>query len=334
MTRRKDPGPLPQARRVTVPGAKGARHPGFVEPQLATLRDRPPPGDRYIHEIKFDGYRLQVHLRGGLPSLWTRGGLDWTKRFPPIAVAASRIPATDLIIDGEVISANEKGAANFSHLQDDLSKSRYDRMVYYAFDLLYLDGYDLRAAPLIERKRALSELLKRAGDIGPFLFSQHFEDGADAMFAKSCELGLEGIVSKLRDAPYKSERSQTWLKVKCVQTARYEVIGYKEGATSLYLGRREGKDLMYVGKAGTGFTNTMILELHRLLMPITVPKMPLAKKPDRKNKIDHWAAPKYWAEVEYRDITTDGLLRHTTFKGLYASKSAKKALVAKFKGAV
>jgi bifunctional non-homologous end joining protein LigD len=269
-------------------------------------------------------------LRGGLPVLLTRSGLNWTKRFPTIAVAASHIPATELIIDGEVISANEKGAANFSQLQDDLSKSRYDRMVYYAFDLLYLDGYDLRAAPLIERKKALSELLERAGDIGPFLFSQHFENDAQAMFAKSCELGLEGIVSKLRDAPYKSERSEAWLKVKCVQTARYEVIGYKEGATSLYLGRREGKDLLYVGKAGTGFTNTMILELHRFLKPTTVAKMPLAKKPDRKNKIDHWVAPKYWAEVEYRDITTDGLLRHTTFKGLYEKRSSKKPLVAKF----
>jgi bifunctional non-homologous end joining protein LigD len=119
--------------------------------------------------------------------------------------------------------------------------------------------------------------------------------------------------------------------VKCLQIARYEVIGYKNGATSLYLGRREGKDLLYVGKAGTGFTNSMILELARLLKPITLAKSPLAKTPDCKNKIDKWAAPKYWAEVEYRDITSDGLLRHTTFRGLYASRTAKKPVVAKFK---
>jgi bifunctional non-homologous end joining protein LigD len=203
-------------------------------------------------------------------------------------------------------------------------------MVYYAFDLLHLDGYDLRTVPLIERKRALSELLGRAGDIGPFLFSQHFEEDAETLFAKSCEMGLEGIVSKVRNAPYKSERTESWLKIKCSQVARYEVIGYKKGATSLYLGKRVGKDLYYVGKAGTGFTNSMILELHRLLKPITLDKMPLAEKPDRKNKIDHWAAPKYWAEVEYRDITSDGLLRHTTFRGLYESRTAKKPLVAKF----
>ena len=176
----------------------------------------------------------------------------------------------------------------------------------------------------------LSGLLAEAKSIGPVIYSDHFEDDAATMFAKSCEMGLEGIVSKLRDAPYRSGRSEAWIKVKCLQVARFEVIGFKSGATSLYLAKREGKDLVYVGKAGTGFTTTMILELARLLKPITLDKMPLAKKPDRKNKIDHWAAPKYWAEVEYRDITTDGLLRHVTFRGLYSTKAAKKPIVAKF----
>ena len=252
---RKDPGPIPQVRPISVPGAKGARHPGFVEPQLATLRDNPPLGDQYIHEIKFDGYRLQGHLRGGLASMWTRGGLNWTKRFPTIAVAMSHIPATELVVDGEVISTNEQGAANFSQLQDDLSKSRYDRMVYYAFDLLYLDGYDLRAVPLIERKKALHELLSEAGDTHPIIFSEHFDTDGTTLFRQACEMKLEGIISKFKGAPYKSERNESWIKVKCSQTARYEVIGYKSGATSLYLAKREGQDLVYVGKAGTGFTN-------------------------------------------------------------------------------
>ena len=327
---RKDPGPLPTARRINVPGAKGAKHPGFIKPALATLRVSAPSGDRYVHEIKFDGYRVQAHLRGGLATIYTRNGLNWTKRFPTIAAALSHIRATELILDGEVISANEKGAANFSALQDDLSKSRYDRMVYYAFDLLYLDGYDLRAARLVDRKNLLEDLLLER-DLGPIHYSQHFEEEGAVLFKKSCELGLEGIVSKVKDAPYRSERSESWIKVKCLQTARYEVIGYKNGATSLYLAKREGKDLVYVGKAGTGFTNSMIVELARLLKPITLSKMPLAKKPDRKNKIDHWAAPKYWAEVAYSDITSDGLLRHVIFRGLYESRTAKKPLVAKFK---
>lgn len=330
---RKDPGPLSTVRFAgrSIKGAKPAKHPGFVKPQLATLRTTPPHGDRYIHEIKFDGYRVQAHLRGGLVSLWTRSGFDWTKRFPPVAVGVGSIVATDAVIDGEVISATPHGAASFSQLQDDLSKSRYDRMAYYAFDLLYLDGYDLRAVPLIERKRALAALLKDIRDIKPVLLSEHFEEGAEKLFEKACQLGLEGIVSKHRDAPYKSERNEAWIKVKCLHVARFEVIGYKKGATSLYLAKREGKDLIYVGKAGTGFTNSMILELYGLLKPITLEKMPLGKNPDRKNKIDHWCAPKYWAEVEYRDVTTDGLLRHTTFRGLYKSRSAKEPLVAKFK---
>jgi bifunctional non-homologous end joining protein LigD len=329
---RKDPGPRSMVRFIgrVLDGSTPGKHPGFVEPALATLRTKPPTGAGYVHEIKFDGYRVQAHLRGGLASLYTRSGLNWTKRFPTIAAAVGSIPATELILDGEVISANERGAANFSALQDDLSRTRYDRMVYYAFDILYLDGFDLRAAPLVERKRVLEGLLKEAGDIGPLHFSEHFDDG-EMIFEKVCELGLEGIVSKARSAPYKSDRTESWVKVKCLQVARYEVIGYKNGATSLYLGKRDGKDLVYVGKTGTGFTNSMILELARLLKPIALAKSPLSKLPDRKNKIDKWAAPKYWAEVEYRDITSDGLLRHTTFRGLYASRTAKKPLVTKFK---
>jgi bifunctional non-homologous end joining protein LigD len=330
---RKDPGPRSHVWFLgrAVKGSRPGPYPGFVEPALATLKINPPSGGQYVHEVKFDGYRVQAHLRGGLVSLWTRGGLDWTNRFPTIAVGVGSIPATDLVLDGEVISATEHGAANFSALQDDLSRSRYDRMVYYAFDILHLDGFDLRAAPLIERKRVLSGLLADAKDIGPVLYSEHFEDDAAAIFAKCCEMGFEGVVSKLRDAPYRSGRSQAWIKAKCLQIARFEVIGYKSGATSLYLAKREGKDLVYVGKAGTGFTTSMILELARLLRPITLAKMPLSRKPDRKNKIDHWAAPKYWAEVEYRDITADGLLRHVTFRGLYWTKTAKRPLVAKFK---
>src|SRR6476619_1416344 len=198
---RKDPGPRSMVRFIgrVIKGSKPGKHPGFVEPALATLRTKPPTGAGYLHEIKFDGYRVQAHLRGGLAHLYTRSGLNWTKRFPTIAVAVGSIPATELILDGEVISANERGAANFSALQDDLSKSRYDRMAYYAFDLLYLDGFDLRAAPLVERKRVLSGLLAETKDVGPVLYSEHFDDDADTIFSMSSDLGLEGIVSKLRD---------------------------------------------------------------------------------------------------------------------------------------
>jgi len=150
-------------------------------------------------------------------------------------------------------------------------------MIYYAFDLLYLDGYDLRAAPLIERKDLLERLLSEAKGVEPMRYSQHFDIDGAALFEQACKQNLEGIISKYRDAPYKSERNESWLKIKCVQNARYEVIGYKDGATSLYLAKREGKDLVYVGKAGTGFTQSMVLQLSKLLKPITLDKMPLAK---------------------------------------------------------
>ncbi len=153
---RKVQGPLTQARRISIPGAKGARHPGFIKPQLATLRAKAPVGENYIHEIKFDGYRLQAHLKGRLATIYTRNGLNWTKRFPTIAHAMGHVPATEIIIDGEVVSPEENGRANFLPSFKTTSPSlRYDRMVFYAFDLLYLDGYDLRASPLIERKKAL-----------------------------------------------------------------------------------------------------------------------------------------------------------------------------------
>ena len=143
-------------------------------------------------------------------------------------------------------------------------------------------------------------------------------------------MDLEGVVSKLRDAPYRSERTDSWIKVKCLQITRLEVIGYKEGVSSLYLGKREGDEFLYAGKVGTGYTNKMIAELRPIIKPLTRKTMPLTRKPPRK-KIDHWVEPKYWAEVEYRDITADGVLRHVTFRGLYRDRSATTAVVTKFK---
>jgi bifunctional non-homologous end joining protein LigD len=299
--------------------------PGFIEPELATLVDEAPHTDRYVHELKYDGYRLQAHKRDGEISLWTRSGLNWTHRFPSIAKGLKNLKASEAILDGEVISADEKGRANFSQLQADLSNSRYGRMVYFCFDLMWVDGQDIRSAPLIERKARLEKLLKRMKH--PIHYSQHFEGDGTPLFDEVCKEKMEGIISKLKTSTYRSDRTKDWLKIKCIQTARYEVIGYKNGATSLYLAKRVGKDLVYVGKAGTGFTNAMIVKLGDLLKPTRLDNMPLAKKPDRKNKIDNWAAPKYWAEVGFRDITSDGLLRHVTFKGLYPSKKSKSPLV-------
>jgi bifunctional non-homologous end joining protein LigD len=218
--RRKDPGPRSMVRFIgrVIEGSRPSAYPGFIEPSLATLRASPPTQDKYVHEIKFDGYRIQAHLRGGLPALYTRSGLDWTRKFNPVAVALGKIPATDVILDGEVISANAKGHADFSALQDDLSRGRLDRMIYYAFDILFLDGFDLRGASLIDRKRVLSGLLAEARDIRPIVYSEHLEADGEAMFKQACDMKLEGVVSKLRNAPYKSGRNENWLKLKCARS--------------------------------------------------------------------------------------------------------------------
>ncbi|MGZ5154408.1 MAG: ATP-dependent DNA ligase [Burkholderiales bacterium] len=161
-----------------LPGAKPAPFPGFIQPALATLRTNVPPSPGYVHEAKLDGYRVQAHLRDGRVILYTRSGLDWTKRFPTIAADIGRLPAGKLVIDGEIVSVDATGRPNFSALQDDLKRGRHDRMVYYAFDLLHLDGFDTRAAPLIERKRVLESFLAEASPPG-VLYSEHFVDGAD-----------------------------------------------------------------------------------------------------------------------------------------------------------
>src|SRR5713101_486729 len=193
-----------------LPGAKPAPLPGFIEPAHATLRSKVPTGARFVHELKIDGYRVQAHLLDGRVTLYTRTGLDWTTRFPTIAADVARLPAGKLIIDGEVISADATGRPSFGALQDDLKRGRYDRMVYYVFDLLHLDGFDTRAAPLIERKRVLQSFLAEAGTTAPrILYSEHFEDGAD-LYARAIGMSLEGIVSKTADAPYRSGRSQQW----------------------------------------------------------------------------------------------------------------------------
>jgi bifunctional non-homologous end joining protein LigD len=297
----------------TLPGAVGADYPGFIEPQLATLRDNAPPGDKWVHEIKFDGYRCQLHVRRGKPAVFTRSGLNWTSKFAPIAAAAVDLPANHAIIDGEIVVQDENGRTRFGDLQADVAGGRTDRMIFYAFDLLYLDGFDIRAAPLLDRKRVLAGLLDTAGR--PLFYSEHFETDGVGLFKQACGLGLEGIISKSKSAPYRSGRMGTWLKIKCIMRDTFTVVGFlaHPGAVgALYLARKEGKDLIYVGKAGTGFTHKVAAELRRLLNPLVVPKAMLSK-PIRK-KDATWVKPTTKVEIEYRDITNDGHLRHASFK--------------------
>jgi bifunctional non-homologous end joining protein LigD len=299
--------------RTVVAASASAEMPGFIKPQLATLKAKAPSGDQWLHEIKFDGYRVQVHLSKGKKRVFTRNGLDWTKRFSVIAGALD-IPG-QAILDGEVVVIHE-GRTNFSELQAELAAGKQDRLVYYAFDLLWRDR-DLRKLPQVERKRMLSDLLGE-NDIGhPVIYSEHLTGDGQEMFEHATKLNFEGIVSKNAQAPYRSDRNEGWLKIKTVQKGKFPVIGFVEdptGVAALYLGKREGKDLVYMGKVGTGWSRTVSSQIRKQLDTVVSPKSKLTK-PIKKPKAT-WVEPTFFADVEYRDITSEGLLRQSSFKGL------------------
>jgi bifunctional non-homologous end joining protein LigD len=287
--------------------------PGFVKPQLATLKSKAPKGEQWLHEIKYDGYRIQVHLNRGRKKVFTRNGLDWTKRFTEIAGALA-IPG-EAIIDGEVVVVHE-GRTNFSELQAELAADRQGRLVYYAFDLLWRNG-DMRRLPQIERKQLLLDLLGENDIELPVLYSEHLTGDGQEMFEHAAKLNWEGIISKRADAPYRSERNENWLKIKTVQKGKFPVIGFVKdptGVAALYLGKKEGKDLVYMGKVGTGWSRTVSSQIRRQLDTVVSPKSKLTKA-IRKPKAT-WVEPTFVADVEYRDITSEGLLRASSFKGL------------------
>jgi bifunctional non-homologous end joining protein LigD len=287
--------------------------PGFIKPQLATLKLKAPRGEQWIHEIKYDGYRVQVHTNAGRKKVYTRNGLDWTKRFSSIAAALD--VRGQAIVDGEVVVVHE-GRTNFSELQAELAAGRQGRLVYYSFDLLWRDG-DLRKLPQIERKQRLLELLGENNIEMPVLYSEHLIGDGQEMFEHAAKLGWEGIISKRADAPYRSERTEAWLKLKAVTKGKFPVIGFVKdptGVAALYLGKREGKDLVYMGKVGTGWSRTVSGQIRKQLDTVVSPKSKLSK-PIMKPKAT-WVEPTFTADIEYRDITSEGRLRASSFKGL------------------
>ncbi len=302
----------------TLPGAKPAPFPGFIEPCLPTLKKHVPSGERWVHEIKHDGYRVQVHLVGGVPKLITRRGHNWTHRMSAIAEALAEIPANHLVVDGEVIVPDEQGRGDFSALQAALGEGRQShRMVLYVFDVMHLDGFDLRAAPLLERKRVLAGLLDGIGP--PVAYSEHMEVDGSVMFEHACKLHLEGVVSKQRDAPYRSGRGETWVKVKCYQQEEFAVVGFepegKHRIASLHLARKgRGKAWTYVGKVGTGFSGKVSVELRTKLDALAIAKAVVALGNKRPGTVA--VKPTLKAKIEYRTITADGQLRHAAFKAL------------------
>jgi bifunctional non-homologous end joining protein LigD len=253
-----------------------APYPGFIEPALATSMAKVPPGERWIHEIKFDGYRVQLHIANDDIKVFTRRGNDWTKRFKKIAGDAYLINVGSAIIDGEVVVPAADGTTDFSVLQNQL-KGKSTSIVMVGFDLLYLSGYDLRRLPLIERKALLKKLIAKTA----VQFSESFEVDGREMFEHACAIGLEGVVSKVRDSRYASGRGNDWVKKTCAQRETLTIAGFALDGSKwdgLYLGRRKGKDLIYAGKVDHGFDTASAVELQARLKPLIRKTQPYAKK--------------------------------------------------------
>jgi bifunctional non-homologous end joining protein LigD len=299
-----------QGKKPAAIGVK-ASYPGFVEPALATAIDKVPSGERWLHEIKFDGYRVQLHLVHSDVKIFTRRGHDWTNRFRKIAADAWRINAGSAIIDGEVVVPSTDGTTDFSVLQNEL-KGRSKKIVLVAFDLIYLDGCDLRMLPLFQRKAHLKKLIANTD----LQFSDSFAIDGQEMFKHACEIGLEGVVSKVKDGPYPSGRSRNWVKVTCAQRETLAIAGFALDGSKwdgLYLGRRKGKNFIYAGKVDHGFDDASAAELRRLLTPLIRKTQPYAKRIAHRGI---WVEPKLSAEIEYRTKSAEGKVRHPVFKGL------------------
>ncbi|HTV80582.1 MAG TPA: non-homologous end-joining DNA ligase [Steroidobacteraceae bacterium] len=315
------------ARRKTAPGSTPAT---FIAPQLATLVATPPSGEGWLHEIKFDGYRLLAVLQKPAVRLFTRAGNDWTDKFAALGAAFAKLKVDNAVIDGEVVNASAEGSASFHALQEALSEGNLKRLRYYAFDLLHLNGVDLRQQPQTERKAALEKVLKGAPTV--LVYSQHFTEPGDRMLAHACSLGLEGIVSKHAQAPYRSGRTGSWLKSKCLKEQEFVVGGFTEQPKhpgmlgALLIGYYEGDVLTYAGKVGTGFSaregSALLMKLKTLERKTTS----FAAVPTDARRGARFVEPRLVVHVNFGEWTPDGRLRHPSFQGLREDKPAREVV--------
>ena len=302
----------------------------FTPPELATLVKEAPEGDEWIHEVKLDGYRIVAHVNRGKVTLFSRNGKDWTDRMPDVARELRRLDVKSAILDGEVVVLREDGVSDFQRLQNALGTGDED-LTYFVFDLLEHDGRDLRDEPLLDRKKILEALLPKRGNVR---YSDHVVGGGAQFFEHACKVGLEGIVSKRKDAPYVSGRGRDWLKVKCLGRQEFVIVGWtdpkksREAFGALLLAARKGKDLVYSGKVGTGFSSASLASIAPKLRALAA-DAPAAMKNAPRGRAIHWVLPKLVCEVEFSEITADGILRHPAFRGLRQDKAATDVVIEK-----